>query len=253
MNKDRKESISSAFASVNFLLPDGLNCNWQFDAQNSSEAVLLDKGCEQAKQTIKLGQESRMSASQLLIPQVGDTLSKEFPMLSVNHSKTNFFEYVPNISEDLLVPNWSDLSDEYSLLRNNICDKTEREVVANFMKVSFGFIDDTQIDIALRNLQNNIFIIRKEQLYVGMFVLVYIPSLSEVQLHSVAGRGDHLLIDTNKPKLPILISGVKEIVQSEFSGNTLTFSSSGASQLYKNLGFKESSRGGISMKRKTIQ
>jgi hypothetical protein len=73
-------------------------------------------------------------------------------------------------------------------------------------------------------------------------------AFEEVQLHSVAGRPLDPILSRRKNKLEIIMHFVKAIMKKEFPGKTLTFNSSGAADLYRKLGIRESSRYGVVIK-----
>lgn len=96
------------------------------------------------------------------------------------------------------------------------------------------------------NLLNYSIYSRENNLILGSFSLLDLRE--EVQLHSVAGRPLNELINT-KNKLTIIMYFVLQVMNSMYFGKAITFNSSGASQLYKDLGIDESNRYGFVIKK----
>lgn len=264
MNIERETQNQTQSADINFALPDGLSCHWQFHTSSTPMQVLLESARTLAEETANLGQESRLSGEKNSIQEVSDAIQAEFPELSVNSGKTTFFEQSLTDKSGILIPNWDDISDKYTVVQLLKTTSHESTVIESFMKDSFHNTNETTIDVSLRNHQNKIFLVTKADLYVGMFVLLEVPVLHEIQLHSVAGRGSLSSISQEKGKLPILLSAMIHAVDQDFNFvdkstssltppyQRITFSSSGAAPLYRNLGFLESDRGGVSIKKRDI-
>lgn len=262
MNKERETQTHSKVADINFFLPDGLTCHWQVHTSDTTSQILLESARSLAHETTKLGQETRLSGEKNAIQQVSSLIQSDYPELSVNSGKTTFFEQSLSDTSGLGVSNWEEISGKYSVVQLLKATPQETTVIKSFMKDSFHNTNEASIDVSLRNRQNKIFLVTTGDLYVGMFVLLEVPALNEIQLHSVAGRGSLPSISQEKGKLPILVTGVIHAIEQDFNFidkstssftppyQKLTFSSSGAAPLYRNLGFVESTRDGISMKRK---
>jgi hypothetical protein len=264
MNIERETQNQPQSADINFTLPDGLSCHWQFHTSSTPTQVLLESVRALAEETANLGQESRLSGEKNSIQEVSEAIQAEFPELSVNSGKTTFFEQSLTDTSGLLIPNWDDILDKYTVVQLLKTTRQETTVIKSFMKDSFHNTNETRIDVSLRNPQNKIFLVIIADLYVGMFVLLEVPVLYEIQLHSVAGRGSLPSVSQEKGKLPILLSAMIHVINEDFNFvdkstssfappyQRITFSSSGAAPLYRNIGFVESDRGGVSMKKKTV-
>lgn len=246
IGKELEESLQSKFISTHFVLPNGLDYGCYFANGNVDYLELLGVGRRTFQQVSKEGGEVRICTdSREQIHNLANYLKNNFKGASVDWGKTTYFEH--DLCESRLFK--GDFS-EYKVDRVFPWRETEAQVVKSLMVESFkqpGKIERV-FDKALGDPTNNIYLVRDPSgLCVGTFLLKYIPELSAVQLHSVAGWSSDPRVSQVKGKLPILLAKMFEVIDP--TAQRLSFSSSGAAGLYKDLGFEESSRQGLVIKR----
>lgn len=273
------------FYLYTFRLPDGLDCEWTFTKDEVLFEQLLECARDLANQVHLTGREHRLAYDGDSINSVAEILAKERTGLSVQWGRTSFFEVSLKVDRQILSLTDIDIYREnYTVQRVDDLEGFESLVFSSLMVGSFGevykdgeFIPDKQkvaaisshFKGAVRDISNYCYLVKglaPNPRYLGGFVLKYLPALSEVQLHSVAGRGSSALGVVQRPhKLPLLMAAVFEALQHDFpqeqdygvtSASTLqysgverlTFSSSGVAPLYEALGFQKSSRSGLVIK-----
>ena len=262
MKTERENSISHVI-SYPYLLPDGLKCSWYY--ASSDFDTLKSVGEESIRLLGRPENQIRICAdSARNIARLGKHLKSEYPDLNINWGKTTYFEY-PLAQKPLLT--WEDFALDYQFFRVTHHMDYESQIFLEFMLGSFGTTAGKRQHIlgnfphSIRDMSNNFYLVKQGELFLGGFVTKYLPALQEIQLHCVAGRGgDDPRISQEHPKLPVLMAAVLQSIEDDYPNSDtgpdnftvvysaptkLTFSASGAANLYRQLGFKQSQREGL--------
>ncbi len=271
MAQERLEEKQNPLFYTHLVLPDGLSCKWVYAPTLTDEITLKSTGERLVERVVYNGDEVRICSDDThKIESLGMFLQGQHPEVKVNWGGTNYFEYdlsAHPLRENL---NWKNYQKSYVFYRiEPQHNASEFRAVRSLMDGSFDLKDNKVFDKAIQNRQNNFYIVGdiNSGKFVGSFVLVYMPALEEIQLHSVAGRSSDPRVSQQKGKLPIIMSAVLRAIDDDYPQQIpfgiaknellqcdgikrLTFSSRGAAQLYKNLGFEESVRDGLVIKRK---
>lgn len=260
MNKERGLESKEPTHHVSYLLPDGLSCEWIYIPDELPTHDLEQIADSAVRLSHNVSTEVRITQnSGINIESTASYLSEHYQN-EVSFGKTTYFE-VPLSTPKPELPSL----DNY--LVYPLSQATEdTPIVKSLMLESFPLAKEKierNFDAVIGSPGNDIYLIRdsKENLIVGTFLLKYIPSLREVQLHAVAGRSVDPRVSQERNKLPIIMSGVMEAVSLQYPSritygitakdsldggvDTLTFSASRVAHLYQNLGFATSSRNGL--------
>jgi len=167
--------------------------------------------------------------------------------------------------------NWGGFSDKFRVDRIDPKRNRDRKILKSLMLQSFGRNPEKVkkiiegFNVAVNDKSNAIYFVRNKESknqVLGSFILKYLPALSEVELHSVAGISANPNVIQIERKLPIIMAGVFEAIENDYpqsqsfgidnSGTViysgvdkLTFSASAVAEKYEKLGFKHSGRSGL--------
>lgn len=249
--------------SYDFCLPDGLTCKWSFVQDNKDIRYIAGHF---ATYTFLTGQQARICTNFPTDWNGIDRFIKDLNLgVVTGYGGNRYFEQDVNNLENLKFEKWDNYDQNYFITPVNASEFGDKEVVRNLMVGSFGKTTEkivhisTNFDNALRDPRNYVYLIKEREsgLAIGAFVSRYLSELQEVQLHCVSGLSTDPRVLQMKGKLPIIVSAFMETVRLNYADqingkdfyrgvNKITFSASGkVIDLYKNLGFKESTRSGM--------
>lgn len=221
------------FPPITYCLPDGSSYICSYLPSHLSDEGLLLAGEEIISDGLKKSAQTRICIDSR---EKVNGLGKYLKVLGYDaHWGGNaFFEAKLGSSEAMkvLYPklNWQEFSNEFTVDRVDSKRNKDRKVLKSLM--------------------------------LGSFVLKYLPALSEVQLHSVAGISADSNIIQMEGKLAIIMAGVFEAIEDDYpqsqsfgidnSGTVnysgvdkLTFSASRVAVNYEKLGLEHSTRSGL--------
>lgn len=252
--QSREELIRNTLHIEQFDLPDGLNCQMVFIKPKKPDIHFLKSYLRTiVDNVLSTGIEHRLiSDNPQLIHSARRFLESKNLGLQLFSGGTTFFEYYFDFQ---ISQPWLIYQNNFYIQRVGLPDRIGLDYLNSLMLGSFN---DENIISAINNPRNQVYLIYQQKpddnfdIPYASFTLREIPILNEVQLHSVAGRGGKdVRISQEKGKMPIIISAMFNVIQQNYGKNVpqrLTFSSSGASKLYREIGFQTSFRDGLVIK-----